>query len=104
MLIHTGGVEQKIVVALLYINTAKTLRAPGITGMQPGAQRQLATQHINPLVTLADDTVLFVIAMLRLRQRLQFKQSTDMTALYRDLRNRITDLVELVVGTEAEQD
>ena len=27
----------------------------------------------------------------------------DMTALYRDLRNRITDLADLVVGPEAEQ-
>ena len=29
---------------------------------------------------------------------------SDLTTRYRDLRNRITDLVELVVGTESEQD
>ena len=28
----------------------------------------------------------------------------DLTGRYRDLRNRITDLIELVVGTESEQD
>ena len=34
----------------------------------------------------------------------QVPADADMTARYRDLRNRITELVELVVGTEAEQD
>jgi hypothetical protein len=34
----------------------------------------------------------------------QVPAGADMTARYRDLRNRITELVELVVGTEAEQD
>ena len=34
----------------------------------------------------------------------QLPADSDMTALYRELRNRITDLVDLVVGPEAEQD
>ena len=33
----------------------------------------------------------------------QVAEDSDMTALYRDLRNRITDLVDLVVGPEADQ-
>lgn len=62
--------------------------------------------HFTVVVSLAGDYGDYIKKMPFHTSALNWEVSAgpDLTATYRDLRNRITDLVELVVGPEAEQD